>query len=935
MKKLFILLAAVLTGLMAQAQTDVTMVDNIGDYTGSDAYVYNKADGKVYVKNNLGDYERYGVYPKVATLKVAGGGDTDIEYIATTDNMSNMPYINTGYTHKADTRVVVECDLSTKSNTWQAVYGARANVTSQGFIFFCRFDGNNQGCYVRDWQEKRGDADLPRGEKITIDAQGKFCYVYDKDGTLVSTIETDAVDGTSEGNCPMYIFDLNNNGDRHGRDNSSAFMKLYSFKVYEGETLVMDLQPIVSATGKGGLRDKVSGQRFFSAQEGAEFALSPDGVAAASEAGITVYDGKMVVNTTDGKVYKYVAADEAFTEVGPCAYEPLADESYKNLNNWETNGDHAAIYDGKIEYDAEASTNYIASYVGTGGHEPLMIRVATEPGEDYNFAFNYSCSPYWSWHGVEMHAYVCNFYDLWTSNSGQSAGGDILATYMLPFDGADDVDVSLDFTAQQDTETLLYQFGDVEDGDRGFWFRFNRLLVQKYVYPEAYPVVNPFKELLSKVIELAKADGVDTEEAEQLLASGTDGFEGMINTLRVARKVANMDTDDVDFKGNAPAEGKFYLYNVGRKAYLTSGSDWGTHAALGYPGLECTLTAEGDGYTIRFDELIQGDARDRYLGGSPYVDCSFDGRNVYVFTPVEGKENVYTVKGDRGYMAFDSNGEVDGGGSKHFNTVTAMWAEPNGEDAQWMLVTKDDRLALMDTATPEQPADVTVLVRDASFNKFAALDAPWTDLNQGWEWGNRHFGDKNTETYNSQEYNLSQTVTLPRAGVYEVSVQAYYRDGNFEAHVESVANGDELHAPAVLYAGVEETPLAYIHAEADKAPGEGRDSKIGNMPDNMMQAAAFFQTGCYRNTVRLTVDEDNKPVAIGIRKTGNDHRDANWIVADNFRVKYLGSDETVGIREVAQPADAQAAPVYNLRGQRVLTPAKGLYISGGRKVLVK
>ena len=199
MKKLFILLAAVLTGLVAQAQTDVTMVDNIGDYTGSDAYVYNKADGKVYVKNNLGDYERYGVYPKVATLKVAGGGDTDIDYIATTDNMSNMPYINTGYTHKADTRVVVECDLSTKSNTWQAVYGARANVTSQGFIFFCRFDGNNQGCYVRDWQEKRGDADLPRGEKITIDAQGKFCYVYDKDGTLVSTIETDAVDGTSEG----------------------------------------------------------------------------------------------------------------------------------------------------------------------------------------------------------------------------------------------------------------------------------------------------------------------------------------------------------------------------------------------------------------------------------------------------------------------------------------------------------------------------------------------------------------------------------------------------------------------------------------------------------------------------------------------------------------------------------------------------------------
>ena len=39
---------------------------------------------------------------------------------------------------------------------------------------------------------------------------------------------------------------------------------------------------------------------------------------------------------------------------------------------------------------------------------------------------------------------------------------------------------------RQDTETLVYQFGDVADGEP-YWFNFGSLLVQKYSYPVTYP----------------------------------------------------------------------------------------------------------------------------------------------------------------------------------------------------------------------------------------------------------------------------------------------------------------------------------------------------------------------------------------------------------------------------------------------------------------
>lgn len=397
--------------------------------------------------------------------------------------------------------------------------------------------------------------------------------------------------------------------------------------------------------------------------------------------------------------------------------------------------------------------------------------------------------------------------------------------------------------------------------------------------------------VLKAVVELAKAEGIETTEAEQVIENATDGgaIGSVLNDLRVARKVAHLETDEATYEGNEPAEGDFYLYNVGRKAYLSSGSDWGTHAILGYPGLQATLATRGEGFTFQFNELIQGDARDKFMNVSPYLDGEAGWATTYIFEPVEGKPGVYYIKGDgRGYLAFDPNGEVDGGGIKHFNTVTSLWATPEGEDAEWMLITKEQRLAQLENASKENPVDATVLIRDASFNKFAALDNPWTDINQSWGWGDRNFGDKNTESWNSQSYNLSQEVTFPKAGKYILSVQAYYRDGNRDTHANKVKNGETLHDAPVLYAGDVETPIVYIDSEVGKAPGEGEVTVIGEYPNYMNQAAAFFQNGLYWNSIEVEIPEDNTTLTIGIKKTGSEYTAEDWTLADNFRLTYLG-----------------------------------------------
>ena len=108
-------------------------IDNINTYTGSEPYVYSKANMTYYALNNLGQYEEYGIFSEVSTLKVAGGGVTEIESIKSTNNA----YINLDYIPKANSKAICTINAETGGD-WKAIYGCGYNQNGwkDRFCFF-------------------------------------------------------------------------------------------------------------------------------------------------------------------------------------------------------------------------------------------------------------------------------------------------------------------------------------------------------------------------------------------------------------------------------------------------------------------------------------------------------------------------------------------------------------------------------------------------------------------------------------------------------------------------------------------------------------------------------------------------------------------------------------------------------------------------------
>jgi hypothetical protein len=68
---------------------------------------------------------------------------------------------------------------------------------------------------------------------------------------------------------------------------------------------------------------------------------------------------------------------------------------------------------------------------------------------------------------------------------------------------------------------------------------------------------------------------------------------------------------------------------------------------------------------------------------------------------------------------------------------------------------------------------------------------------------------------------------------------------------------------------------------------------------------------------------------LGIRGTAT----AQWVVWDNFQLKYLGSDNSTGIQEAVTSQKEQDDTVYDLSGRRVMKPSRGIYIKDGKKII--
>ena len=464
-------------------------------------------------------------------------------------------------------------------------------------------------------------------------------------------------------------------------------------------------------------------------------------------------------------------------------------------------------------------------------------------------------------------------------------------------------------------------------------------------------------EALAKTVEICKTANknndtqfstaiAEAENVAKTATADTDMKLALVN-LRVARKIAAADKLPDIYKGAAAGAGEFYFYNIASQKFLMGGSDWNTHAAVDVPGVLFTVTAEGDGFTInRF-----GGKDGNYLGYNGYTDIP--GKDVWAFIPVAGKKNVYNiVKGDNHAqgLAFapQSNTDADEMMDKEFwNTVSVEAAVAKNANAEWKLVTKAERDALLATATETRPVDATHLLASPGFNRPAMLEGSITDNRSDFKDANLGVIDRGRRTnpvceaYYQQMFEVNQVVSNLPEGYYQVNMTGYYRDGSREDLQQKVANGTTPARHAMLYIEYKgkgnEVALPSIAAGINQCPGIGWKGTAGEQPDNVMDAAEYFESGLYKVYTRIIKVGPEGELTIGVTK--DKQVDSDWAVFDNFRLTYFGkhvSQEIIDGINTVKNNSIENGKIYNLQGMEVKRPLKrGIYICNGKKFIVK
>ena len=464
-------------------------------------------------------------------------------------------------------------------------------------------------------------------------------------------------------------------------------------------------------------------------------------------------------------------------------------------------------------------------------------------------------------------------------------------------------------------------------------------------------------EALAKTVEICKTANknndtqfstaiAEAENVAKTATADTDMKLALVN-LRVARKIAAADKLPDIYNGAAAGAGEFYFYNIASQKFLMGGSDWNTHAAVDVPGVLFTVTAEGDGFTInRF-----GGKDGNYLGYNGYTDIP--GKDVWAFIPVAGKKNVYNiVKGDNHAqgLAFapQSNTDADEMMDKEFwNTVSVEAAVAKNANAEWKLVTKAERDALLATATETRPVDATHLLASPGFNRPAMLEGWITDNRSDFKDANLGVIDRGRRTnpvceaYYQQMFEVNQVASNLPEGYYQVNMTGYYRDGSREDLQQKVANGTTPACHAMLYIEYKgkgnEVALPSIAAGINQCPGIGWKGTAGEQPDNVMDAAEYFESGLYKVYTRIIKVGPEGELTIGVTK--DKQVDSDWAVFDNFRLTYFGkhvSQEIIDGINTVKNNSIENGKIYNLQGMEVRRPLKrGIYICNGKKFIVK
>lgn len=297
-----------------------------------------------------------------------------------------------------------------------------------------------------------------------------------------------------------------------------------------------------------------------------------------------------------------------------------------------------------------------------------------------------------------------------------------------------------------------------------------------------------------------------------------------------------------DAVGSEVGAGTYYLYNVGTGKWFVGANSWGTHASISAnPELGLTLALSNGAYTM--DTKLSNGGNSHYLNGV-WCDGAAQG---WTFSSAG-------VPGLNAYYISNPDGRL----TAETSSTNLVLSSQSGSYAMWVLFSADDLKAEMAKATADKPVPATFFIQCSNFGRNDTRASAWTMVanNQNLCGGTNE--NRCAESWRSA-FTLSQKLSVPN-GKYLLKAQA--------ALTEYTATGADL-------------PVIYANDVTSVFP------KMTEGENSMSWMSDQFSKGMYE-VEPIQVEVTDGVLTIGAKGTRTD----TWCIWDNFRLDYLGGEET-------------------------------------------
>ncbi len=231
-----------------------------------------------------------------------------------------------------------------------------------------------------------------------------------------------------------------------------------------------------------------------------------------------------------------------------------------------------------------------------------------------------------------------------------------------------------------------------------------------------------------------------------------------------------------------------------------------------------------------------------------------------------------------------------------------------------------------------EPVDVTDLIKNPAYleNGYEG----WTYSENGFK-AREYEAPMNLITYSGNAaFEVSQTIENVPAGLYKLTVNAFYRAGSLDDEKAKIAAGTELEKELTMYAAVADDTYSHkvmnlSEGATDVAYGEGT-TMLDNgkfVPNSAAESRAWYIAGQYTNEVLFNVFEDGS-VTIGLSK--NEGLPSDYCPIGAWQLYRLGDadaekaqPDVVPVDPVQQAYEKALAAVEDGGNYRIFTAVEG------------